>query len=136
MTQAAEKFDELLPQPGTVQILNVGEGDLTLSFDKKNPEEVERARKIIEDMLKRGYALLVQVGTKKGIPVYQRATGFDPKTCEYIVASSAEESVDIGKEIEGMRTTASSGKPSKRKTKTRVPADKTRAVSVARTAGG
>jgi hypothetical protein len=30
-------------------------------------------------MLKRGFAILVQVGTRKGEPLYQRAKGFDPR---------------------------------------------------------
>lgn len=116
---------------GTVSILNVGHGDTTLSFNSDNPDEVEKAKKIVEDMLKRGYALLIQVGTDEedGEPIYRRAHGFDPETCEYIIASTTTEKIDIG---------ASAPKPkSKRKAKTkRVPAAKTRSVAVSRTAGG
>ena len=77
---------------GQVGILNVGAGDTKLTFDRKNPKERERAAAIVTDMLRRGYALLVQVGTKHGQPLYQRAKAFDPKKCEYIIASAEDES--------------------------------------------
>lgn len=116
---------------GTVAILNVGEGDTTLTFDKKNPKERERAAKVVADMLKRGYALLVQVGTRKGEPVYQRIHSFDPKRCEYIIAGAPDETIDIGQPL------AAPYLKKRRKTKTtRIPAEKTSAVSLGRTAGG
>lgn len=72
---------------GELGILNVGAGDTKLSFDKANPAERARAAKIVEDMLKRGYALLIEVGKdEKGEAIYRRARSFDPKTCEYIIA--------------------------------------------------
>lgn len=116
---------------GTVGILNVGAGDTKLSFDPKNPVERARAAKIVEDMLRRGYALLVQVGKRKGEPLYQRATAFDPKTCEYIVAGGPDDEVDIGRE-EAVPAKRTVGRPRK----VRIAAEKTRAVSVGRTAGG
>jgi len=114
---------------GTVGILNVGAGDTKLTFDKKNPVERDRAARIVTDMLKRGYALLVQVGRKDGEPIYQRAKSFDPKTCEYIVAGGPDELVDIGGEPKAVRKM---GRPGTR----RIPAEATRAISVGRTAGG
>ena len=117
---------------GEVGILNVGAGDTKLSFDPKNPIERERAARIVTDMLKRGYALLVQVGEKKGEPVYQRAKAFDPKTCEYIIAGGPDEEINIGGP--GMEPHRGPGRP--RKAERRVPAHSTRAVAVGRTAGG
>lgn len=117
---------------GSVGILNVGAGDTKLTFDKSNPVERERAAKIVADMLKRGYALLVQIGTKKGEPVYRRAHAFDPKTCEYIVAGAPDETIDIGTEI-ARAEKPRRGRPPKMH---RLPAEFTRAVSVGRTAGG
>ena len=67
---------------GTVGILNVGAGDTKLSFDPKNPAERIRAARIVRDMLRRGYALLVEVAPGE----YQRATDFDEARCEYIIA--------------------------------------------------
>jgi len=116
---------------GTLSILNVGEGDTTLTFDKKNPKERERAAKIVTDMLRQGYALLVQVGTRKGEPTYQRVKEFDPQRCEYVIASGPDETVDIGKEPEEKVTK----KKIKKKTR-RIPAGKTKAVAMGRSAGG
>lgn len=67
---------------GTVGVLNVGAGDITLSFDKNNPADCIRAGRIVKDLIRRGYALLVEVTPGK----YQRAKDFDENTSEYIVA--------------------------------------------------
>lgn len=53
---------------GSVAVLNVGRGDLTLSFDKANTAERKKAKSVVQDMLKRGYAIFVQVDTKDGEP--------------------------------------------------------------------
>lgn len=111
---------------GLVEILNVGEGDTKLTFDKDKPEERKRAARIVADMLKRGYALLVQVGKQDGEPIYRRAKAFDPETCEYIIAGGPDEEINIGTEAQ----------KKKARKQRRVSADKTRAVSVGRTAGG
>lgn len=66
---------------GTVGILNVGDGDTKLSFDKNNPAERIRAARIVADMLRRGYALLIEVDGK-----FVRATEFKEDVCEYIIA--------------------------------------------------
>jgi len=118
-----------------LNVLNVGEGDVTLSFDPSNPAERKRAAKAVGDMIKQGYALLVKVGEKDGKPLYQRATAFDPETCEYIVASTSDEEIDIGK---GKQKEAGEPSPTGRRTRTtrRYPASTTPAVSVARSAGG
>lgn len=112
-----------------LSILNVGEGDKKVSFDKDKPKEVERAREIVQDMLKRGYAVLIQVGEKDGKPLYLRATEFDPKTDEYIVAGTIEEPPTVEASNE-------SAPPSKKGKKWRVPAEKTPGVGVARSSGG
>lgn len=112
---------------GELTVLNVGEGDTKLTFDKKKPEEVKRAKSVVEDMLKRGFAILVQVGTRKGKPLYQRAESFDSKTEEYIIVGAPPEA----DEKPPMKTT---GRGSKKKT--RVPAASTQSVAVARSAGG
>src|SRR5271167_3602660 len=77
--------------PAVPSILNVGDGDTKISFDKDKPQERDRACRIIQDMLRRGYAILVQAGEKDGRPIFYRATDFDPQTAEYIVAGMPEE---------------------------------------------
>ncbi len=70
---------------GTVGILNVGAGDVELRFDNKNPAETIRAARVVRDMLRRGYALLVEVD-RDGEKRFERALDFDEKTNCYIVA--------------------------------------------------
>ena len=135
---------------GVVSILNVGEGDTKLTFDKSKPEEVKRARKAVTDMVRRGFCLLVQVGTRKGEPLYQRVKEFDPKTDEYIIAGVSDEREDeaqaqsageAGEAAAPQKRSRSPGRPrgsttKKKGTTRRVAAASSRAVAVGRTAGG
>lgn len=119
-----------MPMVGDLHILNVGEGDTTVSFDPDKPAEVERAKSIIEDMLKQGYAILVEVGEKDGKPLYQRAVGFDPKTCEYIVVGTPPAAAEAERPARKKKAAA------KRATRRRVKAASTTATAVAKSAGG
>lgn len=121
----------------TLSILNVGDGDTKISFDKDNPAECKRACRIVNDMLRRGYAILVQAGEKDGRPIFYRATDFDSDTAEYIVAGMPEEPAPLEQNVT-MLPPSSDVAPSKKRGKygKRLPAESTRAVSVARSAGG
>lgn len=128
---------------GIVEILSVGEGDTKLSFDKSNPVERERAKRIVTDMLRRGYAILVQVGGTDLEPLYRRAREFDPETCEYVIAGGPEDVVDLSAEKPERDPDApygrrKDGSPAKKRGgyHRRVSADKARAVAVGRVAGG
>lgn len=120
----------------SLAILNVGTGDTKLSFDKEKPEERERACRIVMDMLKRGFAILVevQVGDET---LYRRAKAFDPETCEYIVAGDpeSETELELHPDVTPPAAPERTGKRGRGRTR-RVPADGTKAVSVARSAGG
>lgn len=137
---------------GTVGILNVGAGDNKLVFDPNDPQGMIRAARIVKDMIRRGYALLVEIGKDdQGRPKYQRATDFDESKCEYIIAdfdgdharrSDSERTNDDmaeeaggGKASPGKRATRASTGPRAIKS-VRLPATKHGAVSVGRTAGG
>lgn len=129
--------------PGTVAILNVGAGDTKLSFDPNNPAERIRAARIVRDMIRRGYALLVEVDG-----VYVRATDFDEGKCEYIIAdfdpviaadADKQEQEDGGQQEPTekvaapravAKTTGRRGRPRK------VDAGRARTVAVAPSAGG
>lgn len=103
---------------GELGILNVGAGDTKISFDPANEEERKRAAAIVKDMLKLGYIVMVEVGKDdKGRPEYQRIRKFDDEKCEYIIGEKDPK------------------KPKQIREK-RIPAAKTRAVAVPRTAGG
>jgi hypothetical protein len=82
---------------GELSILNVGDGDTKITFDKRNVGETIRAKRIITDMLRRGYALVVEV-ERKGEKAYERVQAFDEKTGEYIIADldpvKAEETIN------------------------------------------
>src|SRR6266446_2321255 len=71
---------------GEVRILNVGTGDIKLIFDKNNPAEMIRSARIVKDMIRRGYALLIEVERPDGTKLYQRAWDFKEDTYEYIIA--------------------------------------------------
>lgn len=130
---------------GEVGILNVGAGDTKLVFDKNNPQDMIRAKRIVTDMLRRGYALLVEVEPGK----MQRATAFDEEKGEYIIADFdplvAQEEDAREEEAEETVTADTAGgateRPKGRRGRPpgsgkRVPATETRAVAVGRTAGG
>lgn len=118
-----------------LSILNVGQGDTKITFDKNNPAERERACKIVQDMLKLGYAILVQAGEKDGKPIFYRATAFDPETAEYIVVGVPEDSAELFRE-QLIKETKDMPYKVPRKGRTKIAAEGTTAVAVARSAGG
>ena len=117
---------------GEVGILNVGAGDTKLVFDNKNPAETQRAARIVKDMIRRGFALFIEIGRNDKGPIYQRAHDFDEATTEYIVAGSPGESEDQPDEQEPAGAPRKGRKAAPR----RIHAVSTNAVAVARTAGG
>jgi len=128
-----------------VSILNCGTGDTKLSFDKSNPAERIRAARIVKDMLRRGYALLIENPPASG--QYTRAKDFDENTCEYVIADFdpvAAEAADAAEAAEaaeaagaGEAEAGTAKNPPRRGGRSkRVPADSTKAVSVARVSGG
>lgn len=144
---------------GSIGILSVGAGDIRLTFDKNNPAECIRSARVVEDMLKRGYALLIEVDNRKGGKSFQRVKAFRADICSYIIAdldttiaarADAQETERRGEEQEikaeaGNAAGAAAGNPSptsKRGGRSpkavdrAVPASGTRGVAIARSAGG
>lgn len=117
---------------GCLRILNVGAGDLKLSFDNADPVEIERAKRTVEDMLQRGYTLLVDVPGNGGRGGLTRVKRFDPKRCEYIVATDALYAGDRDGKTEAPPK-AARRKASK---EMRIPAAGVKAVAIGRSAGG
>jgi hypothetical protein len=133
--------------PGEISILNVGDGDTKLSFDKKNPAERIRAARIVADMLKRGYALLIEQPAGSGN--FVRAQAFDEEVCEYVIAdfdpiTAAEHDAqeeqhgdEQNRTNEATASTAGTPAPAGKRTyRKRVKADGARAVAVAPISGG
>jgi hypothetical protein len=104
-----EETDDKGQPIGTLAILNCGQGDMVISFEKGNAEDRERARKAVEDMLGRGYTIVVQ--TPDG---YKPVKKFDGRRSEYVVRSSG----NVPEKTE------------------RIPAAKAKATAIAPTSGG
>jgi hypothetical protein len=137
---------------GQVGILNVGVGDTKLSFDPNNPAERIRAARIVKDMIRRGYALLIEVEVD-GVKKFTRAIDFDENHCEYIIADfdpllaqqadniqefaraqeQAEAQADAAQGSAATDAPKRRGRPPGKKS---VKAESVRAVAVARSAGG
>lgn len=77
------------PQPG-IDVLNTGYGDFELSFDPNKPDEVQKAKETITDMLKRGYAIFVRQGKETF-----RVRKFDVDKNVYIIGSTPAEEIPI-----------------------------------------
>ncbi len=128
---------------GQVGILNVGTGDTKLSFDKSNPAERIRAARIVADMIRRGYALMVEV-ERDGVKAFQRVEKFDEEKCEYIIADfdpiTAQQADETEVENEQSQIEDEPApRPATRLKKTskkNLAAESTRAVAVPRRAGG
>jgi hypothetical protein len=126
---------------GEVAVLNVAAGDTKLTFDPNDPEEAARSAKIVDDMIKRGFVLMIEVGRDERGPLYRRATAFDPDTHEYIgtamdeAGSATTESSNVEDppaKARGRRKGTSRSSGSTR----RVKASSAKAVAVARVSGG
>lgn len=75
--------------PG-IDVLNTGYGDFELRFNPDSPEEVEKAKQTITDMLKRGYAIFIKQGDQTF-----RVRKFDPDKNVYIIGSTPAEEVPV-----------------------------------------
>jgi hypothetical protein len=75
--------------PG-IDVLNTGYGDFELRFDPNKPDEVQKAKETITDMLKRGYAIFVRQGKET-----LRVRKFDVERNVYIIGSTPAEEVPI-----------------------------------------
>jgi hypothetical protein len=123
---------------GKIEILNVGTGDTKIHFDKDNPADVERAKRIIPDMIKRGYALFCEVNGE-----LERVEGFDPEKSEYIVRlpwetewnDKLEQPAEPQAQAEEP-VAAPAPEKKKRGRKARVPLTEGKVIAVGRSAGG
>jgi len=70
---------------GTLDILSVGDGHLTLKFDKADPIELERARRAVTTLLRSGCILFADIEGKT-----TRILDFDANTDSYIIADVSD----------------------------------------------
>lgn len=138
---------------GCLEILNVQGGDVKITFDKSNDAESIRARRIIQDMLRRGFALVAEV-ERDGERKYERVREFDAERGEYIIADfdsleaakvdSAEpippEGIPTLHSVEGMckcgRPAYHRGSCKGARSTRRLPMETTKATGIGMSAGG
>jgi hypothetical protein len=118
-----------------LDILNTGMGHAEVNFSVEDPVELERGKRIIQDMLRRGYLLFIEGDDGKLIRVldFQAATG------KYIIGDGA---LYAGSEpLEEAAATASTAAPAVKRGRGRppkatVPMTAVRATAMGRSAGG
>lgn len=111
-----------MSKTGQLEVLSVGKGHLRLTVTTTSKKDREEARKTIEDMLRRGYAIFVEL--EPGKPL-ERVKRFDPKRMEYIIA-------EMGEPVPAAAGVTSGPKRRPR----RIAAGRAQATVVGRTAGG
>jgi|SRR5580765_1394920 len=110
---------------GSLVCLNVGAGDIEITFNQHNSAEAKKAIAMLVDMQKRGYAILI----RDAEGVYQRATEIDATRGRYILQLPEDAEVPADAEV----VTQKRGRKGK---KISVPIEKRHATGVARSAGG
>lgn len=103
--------------PGMLEVLSVGKGDIKISLDPNNPDDVENARRLVEEMIAKGYGIFVE--TDKGLT---RVKKFNAKRMTYVIREWVDEE-------------ATPSRP-RRSRDVEVPVAGSRAKAIGRTAGG
>ena len=75
---------------GLLSVLNVGAGDIEIRFDRADAAEVAQAKRIIADMLARGYTILVKDGD-----ALAKVTGFDSEKELYFVRGTEASAPEV-----------------------------------------
>jgi hypothetical protein len=115
---------------GRLSVLNVGAGDIEVRFNKHQPDEVVRAIKMLKDMQKRGYAILV----KQDDGSYVRAIEIDAEHQCYVISDGPP---PVEAVVDEAAVTVKPGNGRRRRGyRRRQPIATSEAVGVARSAGG
>jgi hypothetical protein len=135
---------------GQLEILNVQGGEVKLTFDTKDCAEAIRARRIIVEMIHRGFVLLVEV-ERNSQKRFERALEFDATKGEYIIAdliaNNEEIAPDLDLPVESKNQNSAtkplidpknqnSGTKPRGRPRKRLPMEETKATAVGRSAGG
>jgi hypothetical protein len=105
---------------------------MSFSFDNGDPLELERAKRVVTDMLKRGYALFIEDKDGKLAKVKK----FDPKRAEYIIADGPLYAGDANQPTEEIPDESTPTKKTTKRRTRRVPMQNAKATGIAPTAGG
>jgi hypothetical protein len=120
--------------PGMLSVLSVGKGDLRLTVGGDDPDEIEKGRKVIEEMLRAGYGIFVE--TDKGLTRVKR---FNPKRMTYVITEIVDEPPKPMESVapaEPAKPVHPNGRRRHRTTEREVPVAGSRATAIGRTAGG
>ena len=120
---------------GVLDVLNCGAGHLTFRFDKNDPAEVEKAKKVITDMLRRGYMLFVKIEGEQ-----KRVRQFDVEHEEYILEEPDDVEAEAVATAPATKAEAAAEAPKRRGRPVgsgkRVPMRQAQATGIGPTAGG
>lgn len=118
--------------PGVLEVLSIGHGDVKLTLDTGDPEDVERARRLVEEMLRKGYSIFVD--TDDG-PT--KVKEFNPRRMTYSIVDVPGNELAAAPEPKALGPGAPPAKRSRKRASTReVPVAGSRATAVGRSAGG
>lgn len=115
---------------GSLCVLNVGAGDIEVRFNPHQPEEIERAIKMLRDMQQRGYAILV----KQDDGSYARAIEIDATHACYVISGELAAPPATDEPEPATEPPKKNGR--RRRGYRRQPIATSHAVGVARSAGG
>lgn len=118
---------------GTLDVLSTGHGHMKVTITPGDDAERDKAKRMIEDMLKRGFSIFVELDNGET----RRVKKFDPDKFVYYVDPPEE----IPEPEVATAAPAAGPKPSKAKKAAKrpyraVPAGSARATAVGRSAGG
>lgn len=119
-----------------LHVLSVGRGHLTLNITEGNEAEIDLARKVITDMMARGYAIFVE--DADGSAVY-RVKEFNPAKMVYIIDApddAPDDTITIPEDVTPADTPPKASRRGRKKATKEVPVSGARATAVGRTAGG
>jgi hypothetical protein len=122
--RAAAQAEFSVLSPGMLEVLSIGKGDLKIEVGDSN-EDRAKAQRIIEEMLRKGYTLLVE--TADGL---LKVTKFLPDAMVYVVADTPDV-VPAAPEPDLPAKPAA-----QRRGKRTVPVAGSRTTAIGRTAGG
>jgi len=114
---------------GTLDVLSTGHGHMKVTITPGDKAEQDKARRMIEDMLKRGFSIFVELDNGET----RRVTAFDPERLIYYV--------DPPDELPDEVATATAPEPAPKAKRAKrpyraVPVAGARATAVGRSAGG
>lgn len=113
---------------GSLSVLNCGMGDLEITYNASDVKDMARARRIIGDMLKRGYALFVK-GTDEALI---RVEEFSEKHNAYVIVDGPT----VPAETVPLEETPVEIKPKRGARRRIIKQEHASIIAVPRTAGG